>query len=261
MKPDIMQCCLIMLSVIVISFNILAFYSCIVLVRIGLWLMHYICMNQIIFYAEVSGRGRENGNETPRKSNTTAIKMPLTSVSSNDGAASTFGLASQRASGVLSGSGVLNARPESAASSGLLSHMVSTTNADVSKEYLEKVAELLLEFSQADSIVKSYMCNPSLLTRLFHMFNRVEPPTLLKVGVSTIILLCEYCSSTVTIMFSPFCSSFLDLAICDWIPDERFTVFSCFFLLMQLLKCINNLSIDPNCLENFKRVEEIKNFI
>ncbi|XP_057527057.1 MAP3K epsilon protein kinase 1-like isoform X2 [Amaranthus tricolor] len=163
---------------------------------------------QLEEFTEVSGRGRENGNETPRKSNTTAIKMPLTSVSSNDGAASTFGLASQRASGVLSGSGVLNARPESAASSGLLSHMVSTTNADVSKEYLEKVAELLLEFSQADSIVKSYMCNPSLLTRLFHMFNRVEPPTLLK-----------------------------------------------------LLKCINHLSTDPNCLENLQRAEAIKHLI
>ncbi|XP_057528086.1 MAP3K epsilon protein kinase 1-like isoform X1 [Amaranthus tricolor] len=159
-------------------------------------------------FAEVSGRGRDNGNaETPRISNKSAIKK-LTSIASNDGAASTSGLASQTASGVLSGSGVLNARPGSATSSGLLSHMVSAMNADVSKEYLEKVAELLLEFSQADTTVKSYMCNQSLLTRLFHMFNRVEPPILLK-----------------------------------------------------LLKCINHLSTDPNCLENLQRAEAIKHLI
>lgn len=159
-------------------------------------------------FAEVSVRGRENGNsETPRMSNKTAVKK-LTSVASNDGAASTSGLASQTASGVLSGSGVLNARPGSATSSGLLSHMVSAMNADVSREYLEKVAELLFEFAQADTTVKSYMCSQSLLTRLFHMFNRVEPPILLK-----------------------------------------------------LLKCINHLSTDPNCLENLQRAEAIKHLI
>ncbi|XP_048492312.1 MAP3K epsilon protein kinase 1 isoform X2 [Beta vulgaris subsp. vulgaris] len=159
-------------------------------------------------FTEVSGRGKENGNsETPRLSNKTAIKK-LTSVASNDGAASTSGIASQTASGVLSGSGVLNARPGSATSSGLLSHMVSAMNADVSREYLEKVAELLLEFAQADTTVKSYMCSQSLLTRLFHMFNRVEPPILLK-----------------------------------------------------LLKCINHLSTDPNCLENLQRAEAIKHLI
>ena len=59
--------------------------------------------------------------------------------------------------------------------------MVSTLNADVAREYLEKVADLLLEFAQADTIVKSYMCSQSLLSRLFQMFNRVEPPILLKV--------------------------------------------------------------------------------
>lgn len=148
----------------------------------------------IYVFAEVSGRGKENGNsETPRLSNKTAIKK-LTSVASNDGAASTSGIASQTASGVLSGSGVLNARPGSATSSGLLSHMVSAMNADVSREYLEKVAELLLEFAQADTTVKSYMCSQSLLTRLFHMFNRVEPPILLKVGIviGALTLLCNY---------------------------------------------------------------------
>ncbi|KAL9229944.1 hypothetical protein vseg_005355 [Gypsophila vaccaria] len=159
-------------------------------------------------FAEVSGRGRENGNsETPRLSHKSPIKK-MGSLTSNDGAASTSGVASQTPSGVLSGSGVLNARPGSAASSGLLSHMVSSLNADVSKEYLEKVAELLLEFAQADTTVKSYMCSQSLLTRLFHMFNRVEPPILLK-----------------------------------------------------LLKCINYLSTDPNCLENLQRAEAIKHLI
>lgn len=102
-------------------------------------------------------------------------------MASNEGAAATCGIVSQTASGVLSGSGVLNARPGSATSSGLLSHMVSTLNADVAREYLEKVADLLLEFSRADTNVKSYMCSQSLLSRLFQMFNRVEPPILLKV--------------------------------------------------------------------------------
>lgn len=131
-------------------------------------------------FAEVSGRGRDNANlDLPRISHKTVNKKvgPLTS---NEGAASTSGLASQTASGVLSGSGVLNARPGSTTSSGLLSHMVSTFNADVAREYLEKVADLLLEFSGADTTVKSYMCSQSLLSRLFQMFNRIEPPILLK---------------------------------------------------------------------------------
>ncbi|CAI0378079.1 unnamed protein product [Linum tenue] len=155
---------------------------------------------------EVSGRGKENDNleSAPRISQRTPSKKnsPLFST---DGAASTSGVASQTASGVLSGSGVLNARPGSATSSGLLSHMVSTMNADVAREYLEKVADLLLEFAQADTTVKSYMCSQSLLSRLFQMFNRIEPPILLKI-----------------------------------------------------LKCINNLSCDPNCLENLQRADAIK---
>lgn len=102
-------------------------------------------------------------------------------VVSSDGAATVSGIASQTASGVLSGSGVLNARPGSTTSSGLLSHMVSTLNADVARDYLEKVSDLLLEFAQADTAVKSYMCSQSLLSRLFQMFNRTEPPILLKV--------------------------------------------------------------------------------
>ncbi|WCJ40035.1 mitogen-activated protein kinase kinase kinase 7 [Euphorbia peplus] len=157
-------------------------------------------------FAEATGRGRENGNldSTPRVSHKTVNKK-VGMLASIDGAASTSGVASQTTSGVLSGSGVLNARPGSATSSGLLSHMVSTMNAEVAREYLEKVADLLLEFSQADTTVKSYMCSQSLLSRLFQMFNRIEPPILLKI-----------------------------------------------------LKCINHLSTDPNCLENLQRADAIK---
>ncbi|CAK7337960.1 unnamed protein product [Dovyalis caffra] len=160
-------------------------------------------------FAEVSGRGRENGNldSMPRISHKTVSKK-VGPLAPNEGAASTSGIVSQTASGVLSGSGVLNARPGSATSSGLLTQMVSTMNAEVAKEYLEKVADLLFEFSQADTTVKSYMCSQSMLSRLFQMFNRVEPPILLK-----------------------------------------------------LLKCINNLSTDPNCLENLQHADAIKYLI
>ncbi|TYJ43852.1 hypothetical protein E1A91_A03G181800v1 [Gossypium mustelinum] len=160
-------------------------------------------------FAEVSGRGRENGvvDSTPRISNKTVSKK-VGQLGFSEGVASTSGIASQTASGVLSGSGVLNARPGSTTSSGLLSNMVSTMNADVAREYLEKVADLLLEFAQADTVVKSYMCSQSLLNRLFQMFNRIEPPILLKI-----------------------------------------------------LKCINHLSTDPNCLENLQRADAIKYLI
>ncbi|GMJ09851.1 mitogen-activated protein kinase kinase kinase 7, MAP3K EPSILON PROTEIN KINASE [Hibiscus trionum] len=161
-------------------------------------------------FAEVSGRGREigNGDSTPRISRKTSSKK-VGRVSVSEGRTSTSGIASQTASsGVLSGSGVLSTIPGSATSSGLLSNMVSTMNADVAKEYLEKVADLLLEFAQADTTVKSYMCSQSLLNRLFQMFNRIEPPILLK-----------------------------------------------------MLKCINHLSTDPNCLENLQRADAIKYLI
>ncbi|KAJ6678137.1 MITOGEN-ACTIVATED KINASE KINASE KINASE [Salix viminalis] len=152
------------------------------------------------------GGGRENGNldSMPRISYKTVSKK-VGAIAPNEGAASTSGIVSQTASGVLSGSGVLNARPGSATSSGLLSQMVS---AEVAREYLEKVADLLLEFSQADTSVKSYMCSQSLLNRLFQMFNRIELPILLKI-----------------------------------------------------LKCIDNLSTDPNCLENLQRADAIKYLI
>ncbi|KAK4261942.1 hypothetical protein QN277_004873 [Acacia crassicarpa] len=160
-------------------------------------------------FADVSQRGRENGNlDTGARVSYKAASKKPGAFGSNEGAASTSGIVSQTASGVLSGSGVLNARPGSATSSGLLSHMVSSLNADVAREYLEKVADLLLEFAQADTTVKSYMCSQSLLSRLFQMFNRVEPQILLKI-----------------------------------------------------LKCINYLSTDPNCLENLQRAEAIKYLI
>ena len=154
-----------------------------------LWSRHYmnfqwgtlILVTSLLMVAEVSGRGREYGNldSIPRISQRTGRKQ-VGSLAPNEGAASTSGIASQTASGVLSGSGVLNARPGSATSSGLLSQMVSTMNAEVAREYLGKVSDLL-EFSQADTTVKSYMCSQSLLSRLFQMFNRMEPPILLKV--------------------------------------------------------------------------------
>lgn len=109
------------------------------------------------------------------------LTAPIVSSTTSNEGASTSGVASQTASGVLSGSGVLNARPGSTTSSGLLSQMVSSFSADVAREYLEKVADLFFEFSHSDSIVKSYMCSQSLLGRLFQMFNRIEPPILLKV--------------------------------------------------------------------------------
>ncbi|KAL0420651.1 UNVERIFIED_CONTAM: MAP3K epsilon protein kinase [Sesamum latifolium] len=51
---------------------------------------------------------------------------------------------------MLSSPDVLNCRPESETSSGLLSHAVSPWNVDIAREYLEKVADLLLEFAAAD---------------------------------------------------------------------------------------------------------------
>lgn len=139
----------------------------------------------ILFIPDVSQRGKDNGNLDPTsKVSLKTVAKKVGPLVSNEGAASTSGIASQTASGVLSGSGVLNARPGSATSSGLLYHMVSSLNADVAREYLAKVADLLLEFAQADTTVKSYMCSQSLLNRLFQMFNRVEPPILLKVRES-----------------------------------------------------------------------------
>ncbi|KAB8097336.1 hypothetical protein EE612_026071 [Oryza sativa] len=162
-------------------------------------------------FAEVSRQGRENGNlDSNIKTSNRVPSMkyaPSSGPTTSNEGASTSGAASQTASGVLSGSGVLNARPGSTTSSGLLAQMVSMS-ADVAREYLEKVADLLLEFAQADTVVKSLMSSQSLLARLFQMFNKIEPPILLKI-----------------------------------------------------LRCINHLSGDPNCLETLQRTDAIKHLI
>ncbi|ONM12669.1 MAP3K epsilon protein kinase 1 [Zea mays] len=161
-------------------------------------------------FAEVSRHGRENGHldSSIKASNRVhSMKYAPSASASNEGA-STSGAASQTASGVLSGSGVLNLRPGSTTSSGPLAQMFSSMSADVAREYLEKVADLLLEFAQADTVVKSLMASQSLLTRVFQMFNKIEPPILLKI-----------------------------------------------------LRCINHLSGDPNCLETLQRTDAIKHLI
>ncbi|AQK46872.1 MAP3K epsilon protein kinase 1 [Zea mays] len=161
-------------------------------------------------FAEVSRHGRENGHldSSIKVSNRVhSMKYAPSTSASNEGA-STSGAASQTASGVLSGSGVLNLRPGSTTSSGPLAQMFSSMSADVAREYLEKVADLLLEFAQADTVVRSLMASQSLLTRLFQMFNKIEPPILLKI-----------------------------------------------------LRCINHLSGDPNCLETLQRTDAIKHLI
>ncbi|KAG2569479.1 hypothetical protein PVAP13_7NG423300 [Panicum virgatum] len=161
-------------------------------------------------HAEVSRHGRENGHidSSVKDSNRVqSMKYAPSAGVSNEGA-STSGAASQTASGVLSGSGVLNLRPGSTTSSGPLAQMFSSMSADVAREYLEKVADLLLEFAQADTVVKSLMASQSLLARIFQMFNKIEPPILLKI-----------------------------------------------------LRCINHLSGDPNCLETLQRTDAIKHLI
>lgn len=156
-----------------------------------LWFNLSSCANKLIFelHAEVSRHGRENGHidSIVKDSNRVqSIKYAHSTGVSNEGA-STSGAASQTASGVLSGSGVLNLRPPgSTTSSGPLAQMFSSMSADVAREYLEKVADLLLEFAQADTVVKSLMASQSLLARIFQMFNKIEPPILLKVKPKTI---------------------------------------------------------------------------
>ncbi|XP_010240555.1 MAP3K epsilon protein kinase 1 isoform X2 [Brachypodium distachyon] len=163
-------------------------------------------------FNEVSRQGRENVNpDSSIKASNRVLSMkyaPSSGATASNEGASTSGAASQTASGVLSGSGVLNARlPGSTTSSGLLAQMISMS-ADVAREYLEKVADLLLEFAQADTVVKSLMSSQSLLARLFQMFNKIESPILLKI-----------------------------------------------------LRCINHLSGDPNCLETLQRTDAIKHLI
>ncbi|KAL6005743.1 hypothetical protein ACLOJK_006316 [Asimina triloba] len=86
---------------------------------------------------------------------------------------------SQATSNTLPGSSILNARTGCNASCGL-SPETTTVDTSVAREYLEKVADLLLEFAQADTRVKSHMCRINLLNRLFYMLKKLEIPILLK---------------------------------------------------------------------------------
>lgn len=65
--------------------------------------------------------------------------------------------------------------------SGQLSRLQETHNPEEAQEYLGKVANLLLEFSRADTAVKKHMCSTSLLQRLLQMLNTLPPPILIKV--------------------------------------------------------------------------------
>lgn len=158
--------------------------------------------------------GRDNGTVelssklSPKSNKKNGPPVAGNGTVAGEGIASTSGLASQTASGILSGSGVLNARPGSATSSGILSQMVPILDAEVAREYLVKVADLLLEFSRADTTVKLSMCSPGLLVRLFQMLNKFESPILLKI-----------------------------------------------------LKCINQLSTDPTCLDYLQRADAMKHLI
>ncbi|KAJ7536364.1 hypothetical protein O6H91_12G066000 [Diphasiastrum complanatum] len=150
-----------------------------------------------------------NGNAAVHK----LSSGPLLQVSGNlssvgEGIPSSSGLVSQSASGLLSGSGILNGKPGSATSSGVLSRMISTLNAGVAGEYLSRVADLLLEFSRGDTVVKAFMCSLSLLIRLFTMLNKLEPP-----------------------------------------------------ILVKILKCIKQLSMDPYTLELLQRAEAMKHLV
>eukprot|EP00249_Psilotum_nudum_P025064 c29365_g2_i3 orf=721-5196(+) len=120
-------------------------------------------------------------NLSPTPSSRISVQAAGGHSMTGDPTMSTSGFVSQPASGILSVSGVLGGRAGSVTSSGFLSRMVSTLNADVAREYLEKVADLLLEFSRADTVVKSHMCKLSLLIRLFQMLNKLEPTILLRI--------------------------------------------------------------------------------
>ncbi|WOH13156.1 hypothetical protein DCAR_0832665 [Daucus carota subsp. sativus] len=65
-------------------------------------------------------------------------------------------------------------------SPGLFSHMDSPGHADLSRKCIEMGAGLFLLFSESDTTVKSYMCSQSILSRVFQMFNKLEPVVLLK---------------------------------------------------------------------------------
>ncbi|KAL8105624.1 hypothetical protein AgCh_029434 [Apium graveolens] len=130
---------------------------------------------------EVSGCGREHANLEPvLKSSWKVSSTKVVPPSSSGGAVSALEFASQRESGVLSGSGVLSARPRTPTSSRLNLHMAPHWNADVMRRYIDMVVDLLLRFAESDTTVKSYMCSHSMLCYIFQMFNKIEPAILLK---------------------------------------------------------------------------------
>ncbi|GBG63616.1 hypothetical protein CBR_g38927 [Chara braunii] len=59
--------------------------------------------------------------------------------------------------------------------------MEPPVNVDVAREYLVKVADLLLEFSRGDTVVKTHMCSFSSLHGLFKMLDLLESPILVKI--------------------------------------------------------------------------------
>jgi hypothetical protein len=62
--------------------------------------------------------------------------------------------------------------------------------AETARGYVAKLANLLLVFSHADSLVKGYMCSLQLLHKLFKMLERLEQPILVKVGVGALCFIC-----------------------------------------------------------------------
>lgn len=58
--------------------------------------------------------------------------------------------------------------------------------AETARGYVAKLANLLLVFSHADSLVKGFMCSLQLLHRLFKMMERLEQPILVKVRATMI---------------------------------------------------------------------------
>lgn len=187
------------------SLYVILIIACLVLMHLYPWessVEHVFCLDMVIFlnlttyithayrwhcncyfidFTEVTGHGREHANlesaviSPPKIANKNAGPP-----SSSEGTTSTSGLASQ------TGSGVPNARPRSATSSGLLLHVTPPWSADVAWEYVKKVADLLLEFAGSDTTVKSYMCSQNLLTRIFLMFSKIEPAILLKVHICSL---------------------------------------------------------------------------
>lgn len=120
---------------------------------------------------------------SPSASASARTNLKLSGALSNtaEPAANTSSATSRAASGRLSNSGVLQVQHGSATSSGLLSRLQSTLNPEEAQEYLKKVADLLLEFSRADTNVKAYMCSTSLLQRLLEILNKLEPPILVRI--------------------------------------------------------------------------------